>query len=99
MRNSSYVMDGEYYNRLVAAGKRFEYLQKTLADFRLHGDNLSHRHLGAKEIDGELAKQLQLAESRSIRRSYGPKLTSDEHFNSVVDASVICVSLRRIVKS
>lgn len=80
-----YVMDGEYYNRLAAAGKMFAYLPKVLADFRLHGENLSHRHLGAKTVDAELDKQLQLSESRTIRRVYGPKLTGDEQINCAID--------------
>ena len=80
-----YVMDGEYYNRLIQAGKKFVYLPEVLADFRLHGNNLSHKHLGARTIDEQLDVQLQFAESRAIRRSYAPQLTKNEQINSLVD--------------
>jgi len=80
-----YVMDGEYYNRLIREGKKFVRLPDVLADFRLHGENLSHKHLGALGIDEKLDEQLQYAESRAIRRAYGPKLTSNEQINSAID--------------
>lgn len=80
-----YVMDGEYYNRLIQAGKKFVYLPQVLADFRLHGENLSHKHLGAKTIDDQLDVQLQFAESRAIRRAYAPQLTNNEQINSAMD--------------
>ncbi len=81
-----YVMDGEYYNRLIHADKKFVYLPEVLADFRLHGKNLSQKHLGARGIDEQLDLQLQYAESIAIRRSYAPQLTSNEQINSVIDA-------------
>lgn len=80
-----YVMDGEFYNRLAKANKKFVYMPEILANFRLHGDNLSHKHLGAKIIDDQLDLQLQLAESRAIRRTYAPQITSNEQINSAVD--------------
>lgn len=80
-----YVMDGEYYNRLIQAGKKFVYLPQILADFRLHGENLSHKHLGAKSCDEQLDVQLQFAESRAIRRVYATQLTNNEQINSAVD--------------
>jgi len=80
-----YVMDGEYYNRLIQAGKKFVYFPKVLADFRLHGENLSQKHLGAKSCSEQLDLQLQFAESRAIRRTYAPQLTQNEHINSAVD--------------
>ena len=61
------------------------YLPEVLADFRLHGNNLSHKHLGARTIDEQLDVQLQFAESRAIRRSYAPQLTKNEQINSLVD--------------
>ena len=79
------VMDGEYYNRLAAAGKYFVYFPKILADFRLHGENISQRHIGKEGVDNLLDLQLQYAESRAIRRAYGVKLFKCEHLNSVVD--------------
>lgn len=79
------VMDGEYYNRLASVGKKFTYLPLILADFRLHGENISQKHLDKDGIDSLLDLQLQYAESRSIRRAYGVKLFKCEHLNSVVD--------------
>ena len=79
------VMDGEYFCRLAKAGKRFEYLPRVLADFRLHDASISQRNLGKNDIDGVLAHQHQLAESRTIRRIYGVKLFRDEMMNGIVE--------------
>lgn len=79
------VMDGEYYARLSSLGKRFEYLPKTLADFRLHDQSISQRNLSKDDIESVLAHQKQLAESRAIRRVYGVKLFKDEMLNSIVE--------------
>ena len=79
------VMDCEYFCRLSAAGKRFEYLPKVLADFRLHDQSISQRNLSKNDIDGVLAHQNQLAESRAIRRVYGVKLFKDEMLNGIVE--------------
>ncbi len=86
--NFKSVMDGEYFCRLSAAGKRFEYLPKVLADFRLHDGSISQRNLGREDVDGVLAHQRQLAESRAIRRVYGIKLFRDEMLNGVVEGVV-----------
>lgn len=86
-----YVMDGEYYNRLAAKGKKFVYIPLVLADFRMHGDNISQKHLGKESADGVdsmLDLQLQYAESRAIRRAYGVKLFKCEHLNSAVDCAL-----------
>jgi len=67
-----YMMDGEYYNRLAALGMRFSYLHARLADFRLHGENLSMRNRdGGGGIADELKRQKQYAETIAIRRFYG----------------------------
>lgn len=79
------VMDGEYFCRLAKAGKRFEYLPKVLADFRLHDASISQKNLGKRDIDGVLAHQHQLAESRTIRRVYGVKLFRDEMLNGILE--------------
>jgi glycosyltransferase involved in cell wall biosynthesis len=86
--NFKSVMDGEYFCRLSSAGKRFEYLPRVLADFRLHDGSISQRNLGRDDIDGVLAHQRQLAESRAIRRVYGIKLFRDEMLNGVVEGIV-----------
>jgi glycosyltransferase involved in cell wall biosynthesis len=83
--NFKTVMDGEYFCRLSAAGKRFKYLPKVLADFRLHDASISQRNLGKEDIVGILAHQRQLAESRAIRRVYGIRLFKDEMLNSIVE--------------
>lgn len=82
------VMDGEYLNRLAAAGKRFEFLPVVLADFRRHGGNLSLRNYGAKSAGEWLKLEQQWAESRAIRRTYGWTLFRNEHLNAVVDAGL-----------
>ncbi|MCB1132244.1 MAG: glycosyltransferase [Verrucomicrobiae bacterium] len=82
------VMDGEYYARLSSLGKRFEYLPRVLADFRLHDESISQRNLGRADIDGVLAHQHQLAESRAIRRVYGLRLFRDEMLNGIVEGIV-----------
>jgi len=80
------VMDGEYYNRLASLGKTFVYFPKVLADFRMHGENISQKHLGKDGIDSLLDLQLQYAESTAIRRMYGVKLFHCEHLNRIVDS-------------
>ena len=80
-----YCMDGEYYARLAAAGKRFEHIPRILADFRLHGESLSQRNLGKIGLDSILKFQHQLAEPRTIRRVYGITLSDNDHVNGAVD--------------
>ena len=81
-----YVMDGEFYARLDAAGKRFEHVPVTVADFRLHGGNASQRHLGkTRDMDTILAAERQHVESRAIRRVYGVTLFEDPYLNGLVD--------------
>ena len=83
--NFGAVMDGEYYCRLAAAGKRFFYLPVVLADFRLHDESISRKNMGKADIDGILARQKQLAESSAIRRVYGCRLFEDEMLNIIVE--------------
>jgi glycosyltransferase involved in cell wall biosynthesis len=80
------VMDGEYYNRLASLGKKFVYISKVLADFRMHGENISQRHFGKDNIDDMLSLQLHYAESRAIKRCYGITLFKSDHLNCVVDS-------------
>jgi len=80
------VMDGEYYNRLASLGKKFVYIPKVLADFRMHGENISQKHLGEDGVDSLLDLQLQYAESGAIRRAYGINLFKCENLNRVVDS-------------
>jgi glycosyltransferase involved in cell wall biosynthesis len=82
------VMDREYFCRLAAAGKRFVYFPKALADFRLHGSSISQKHIGSTDIDGVLSFQLNEAESRAIRRVYGLCLFRDELLNGIVEGVV-----------
>ncbi|MEZ7956296.1 MAG: glycosyltransferase family 2 protein [Rubritalea sp.] len=81
-----YVMDGEYYNRLAHSGKKFQCYKQVLAEFRMHGSNLSQKHLKKKDVDGLMDQQLQFAESRAIRRAYGITLFKSDHLNCVADA-------------
>jgi glycosyltransferase involved in cell wall biosynthesis len=83
-----YCMDGEYYVRLAAKGKRFLHIPQVLADFRLHGESLSQRNLGKSDLDGILKFQHQLAEPRTIRRAYGINLSANDHVNGAVDCAL-----------
>jgi glycosyltransferase involved in cell wall biosynthesis len=83
--NFKAVMDCEYYCRLAESGKMFEYLPVVLAEFRLHDESISQRHLTKVDIDGILGRQLQLAESSSIRRMYGARWFRDEMTNRIVE--------------
>jgi glycosyltransferase involved in cell wall biosynthesis len=81
-----YVMDGEFYARLDAAGKCFAYLPARLGAFRLHEDNASLRHLGkTRDLDQILRAERQHVESRAIRRAYGVTLCEDPYLNGLVD--------------
>jgi glycosyltransferase involved in cell wall biosynthesis len=81
-----YVMDGEFYARLHAAGLRFEHVPVTAADFRLHGGNASMRHLGkTRDMDTILRAERQHVESRAIRRAYGVTLFDDPYLNGLAD--------------
>lgn len=81
-----YVMDGELYARLSASGKIFERVPVTIADFRLHAQNASHRHLLEREDLGEiLAAEKQHVESRALRRKYGVTLFRDPYLNGFLD--------------
>ncbi len=81
-----YVMDGEFYARLDAAGLQFQHVPVTVADFRLHGGNLSQRHLGkTREMEQILAAEKQFIESRAIRRAYGITLFRDPYLNGLID--------------
>ena len=62
------VMDGEYFCRLAVNGKVFCYLPVVLADFRLHDQSISRRNIGKTDLNDILARQIQFAESRAIRR-------------------------------
>jgi glycosyltransferase involved in cell wall biosynthesis len=81
-----YVMDGEFYARLHAAGKRFEHVPVKVADFRLHANNASQRNLGkSRDMAQILAAERQHVESRAIRRAYGITLFEDPYLNGLVD--------------
>jgi glycosyltransferase involved in cell wall biosynthesis len=66
-----FVMDGEYYNRLASLGKKFTYMHAILADFRIHGMNLSFKHKECSNASEQLILEKQYAESIAIRRIYG----------------------------
>lgn len=81
-----YVMDGEFYVRLHSIGKRFSHFPIVVADFRLHGDNTSLRHLEAdRSMETILAAERQHVESRAIRRAYGHTLFFDPYLNGLID--------------
>lgn len=81
-----YVMDGEFYARLDAAEKRFEHVPANIADFRMHGANLSQRNRGKnRDMVTILAAEHQYLESRAIRRAYGITLFEDPYLNGLID--------------
>lgn len=81
-----YVMDGEFYARMDAIGKRFLHVPVDAADFRMHGSNASQRHLGkSHNIETILAAERQHVESRTIRRAYGITLFVDPYLNGLID--------------
>lgn len=81
-----YVMDGEFYARLDEAGKRFEQVPVNVAEFRMHGGNLSQRNRGmTRNMETVLAAERQYIESRAIRRVYGISLFEDPYLNGLVD--------------
>ena len=79
------VMDGEYYSRLAYHNKKIVPLYELVANFRLHADSISQSQLNQKDYDGVLARQFQLAESRTTRRIYGVKIFEQEPLNELVD--------------
>ncbi len=91
-----YVMDGEYYCRLAAAGKRFAYFHAILADFRIHGGNTSLiNHGQAKDIEALLRAEYQFSESRAIKRYYGSALTGKVMVDSVIHSLLYYLFLIR----
>ncbi len=81
-----YVMDGEFYARLNAAGKSFSHVNVTVADFRLQGSNASQRHLAkTRDMETILAAEKQHVKSRAIRRAYGVTLFKDPYLNGLID--------------
>jgi glycosyltransferase involved in cell wall biosynthesis len=81
-----YVMDGEFYARLDSLGKKFEHVPINVADFRMHGENASRRHLGNdRSMETLLAAERQHVESRALRRAYGVTLFFDPYLNGLVD--------------
>ena len=81
-----YCMDGEYYARLVKMGKKFVYLPRILADFRLHGASLSQRHLDSSDMGGILSLQKQIAEVKAIRRAHGWQFGGRRELEDLADA-------------
>ena len=85
-RDFRYAMDSEFYARLDSEGKRFEHLPVNIADFRMHGGNLSQRNHGkTRDMERILAAEKQFSESRAIRRMYGVTLFRDPYLNGLID--------------
>lgn len=81
-----YVMDGEFYARLHSLGKTFQRIPANIADFRLHGENASQRHLAKpRNMDEAVTAERQHIESRAIRRVHGITFFSDPYLNGLVD--------------
>lgn len=81
-----YAMDSEFYARLDFAGKRFCHVPVDVADFRMHGGNLSQRNHGkSRDMNRILAAERQFVESRAVRRMYGITLFRDPYANGLID--------------
>lgn len=81
-----YLMDGELYARLHSTGKTFCYLPVSLADFRIHGCNLSFStDSKSRAMDQVLKAERHHVESRAIRRVYGITWFSDPYLNGLID--------------
>ncbi|MDP4623683.1 MAG: glycosyltransferase [Akkermansiaceae bacterium] len=95
-----YVMDGEFYARLAAKNFKFCYLPKVLADFRLHGSNLSMKNYKARNAEECLQLQKQFGETRAYRRAYGHSTFKDENLNALLDSLLYLFyrSLKPILK-
>lgn len=88
-----YVMDGEFYARLDAAGKTFRYLPVALAEFRLHPGNLSlSTKFDSRDMDEALKGERQHVESRAIRRVFGITLTADPYLNGLTDGILYLIA-------
>ena len=88
-----YVMDGEFYARLDAAGKIFHYLPVALAEFRLHPGNLSlSTKFDSRDMDEALKGERQHVESRAIRRVFGITLTADPYLNGLTDGILYLIA-------
>lgn len=88
-----FVMDGEFYARLDAAGKTFERQRLVIADFRMHGANASQRHLPrSRDFEQILASERQHLESRAIRRMYGITLSDDPYLTGITDGLLAFVA-------
>ena len=91
--NFHYVMDGEFYARLDSIGMRFQHVPIDIADFRMHGENASQRHLaGTREMEMILAAERQHVESRAIRRAYGITLFEDPYLTGLIDGLLFIVA-------
>lgn len=96
-----YVMDGEFYVRLDSLGMKFHHVPVNVADFRLHGENASMRHLArTRDLDEILKSERQHIESRAIRRAYGITLFRDPYHVGLVDGvlSVVARAWKGILK-
>mgnify|MGYP000044152677 CR=1 FL=1 len=80
-----YVMDGEFYCRLSKLGKKFSCIPNIIADFRVHGENLSLGFGDMKDASNCLKRQYMGAESIAIRRTYGITLFKNWHLNAMAD--------------
>lgn len=92
-REFRYLMDGELYARLDASGKTFRYLPVSLADFRIHGSNLSFStDSTSRAMDQVLKAERHHVESRAIRRVYGITWFSDPYLNGLIDGILYLVA-------
>lgn len=79
------VMDGEYMSRLAEAGKSFKMLNDVVANFRLHGGNLSQDIKDFSDASLSRKNNIPIAERIAVRRTYGYTLFKNPEHNLALD--------------
>jgi len=79
------VMDGEYFLRLAKNSKKFTMLNDVIANFRMHGENISQKRGDKDDMSYSLKYAKGLAEATAIRRTYGFTFFKNPNFNLLVD--------------
>lgn len=82
-----FVMDWEWYARLGSLGKKFKFLNRNFANFRIHGDNMSLKFRNMSEMDKYYTRARQLAEGYAIKRSYGHRWNKNGDGNILEEIS------------
>lgn len=88
------VMDQEYFARLGSLHKKFLHISIPLAEFRIHDNNTSMHLIGKRDIESIFKRQLQFAESATIRRKYGFSISKDNPIYNGLSDGFLWIFLR-----